>query len=276
MNDDIQKKWAQPAAGALRGRVALVTGAARGIGAGIARTLAGDGAHVIVCDVLQPEGEQTAAQLREEGLKASFHSLDVTSAAQWQEVVQRVLTECGALNVLVNNAGINLRQTLMETSEADWHRTLDINLSGPFLGTRAVAPVMREAGGGVIVNVSSTGGLVGHPDGAYTASKWALRALTKTAALEFVDWNIRVNSVHPGSIPTALKMNAPPGHVEVWQKLIPMRRMGTTDEVASVVWFLCSDLSSYMTGSEVVVDGGLTSGGLLAARARLLQEINGG
>lgn len=154
---------------------------------------------------------------------------------------------------------------------ANGNGTLRINLTGALYGIQAIAPHMRGRGG-AIVNVSSTSGLGGHPDAPYSAAKWGLRGLSRTAAVEFADWNIRVNSIHPGSVPTGLHSNAPLGHAAVWRKLIPMRRPGRVEEIAEAVLFLASDRASFMTGAELVADGGLMSCGLLAGHSRLLDE----
>ena len=255
----------------LADRVALVTGAAGGLGGGIARKLAAEGARVALCDVRADAGAEVARSIP----GSRFFPLDVREEKEWRRAVEAIVGHFGRIDILVNNAGINDRKPIMETTAADWERTLGINLTGAFHGIKAVAPHMRGRGG-VIVNVSSTAGLVGHPDAPYSATKWALRGLTKTAALEFADWGIRVNSVHPGSVPTALHNNAPPGHAEVWRKLIPMQRAGRAEEIGDAVLFLASDRSTYITGTELAVDGGLSNCGLLAARARLLAEVGTG
>lgn len=254
----------------LAGRVALVTGASGGLGAGIARRLAEEGASVALCDVRDDAGREIADSVA----GSAFFPLDVREEEQWRLVVEAIVARFGRIDILVNNAGVNDRSSIMKTSAAQWNRTLAINLTGAFLGIKAVAERMRGQGGGAIVNISSTSGLVGHPDAPYSATKWALRGLTKTAALEFADWGIRVNSVHPGSVPTALHNNAPPGHAAVWRKLIPMRRAGETHEIGDAVLFLAGDRSSYITGTELAVDGGLSNCGLLTARARLLAEFD--
>ena len=207
----------------LFGRVALVTGAGGGIGGSVSRHLAQSGASVLVCDVDFEAGEAVARAIREDGGRAQFFALDVASEENWSRAADTAVERFGRVDVLVNNAGVYDRRSIMETTAEGWDRTIRINLTGAFFGIRALAPHIRAQGGGVIVNVSSTSGLVGHPDAPYSASKWGLRALTRTAALEFADWGIRVNSVHPGSVPTQLHRHAPPGHAEVWRKLIPWR-----------------------------------------------------
>lgn len=254
----------------LSGRVAIVTGAAGGIGSSISRHLSGSGANLLVCDVNQTASEAVVQAIRDSGGTAECFCFDVGSEAAWGHATAAAIQYFGRIDILVNNAGVYDRTSIMDTTFDRWERTLRINLTGAFLGIQTVAPHIRD--GGVIINVSSTSGLVGHPDAAYSASKWGLRGLTKTAALEFADRGIRVNSVHPGSVPTGLHSNAPPGHAEVWRKLIPMARAGSTEEIAQAVLFLASDRASYMTGTELVVDGGLTSSGLLTARKRLLAE----
>ncbi len=188
-------------------------------------------------------------------------------------MLQPITAGFGVPTILINNAGINDRRTIMEASAADWDRVLAINLKGTFLGMQAVVPGMRKSGGGAIVNVSSTSGLVGHTDAAYSASKWAIRGLTKTAAIEFADDGIRVNSLHPGSVPTGMHANTKPGHAAAWRKLIPLARAGRAEEVAAAALFLVSDAASYVTGTELVVDGGLSQGGLLTARKRLMADM---
>ena len=253
----------------LSGKVALITGAARGLGTAAVRLLAARGASVVICDVRSPEGEQLAAELLASGYRARFLTLDVTSEDDWFSVERALTEEFGAIHVLVNNAGMILRRGIMEATLADWHRVMDVNVTGAFLGTRQFAPLMRDSGGGSVVNVSSTAGLIAHHDVAYTASKWALRGLTKSSALDLVRWNIRVNSVHPATIATPLTDAAPAGHLEANRGAIPMGREATADEVAEAIVFLASDGSSFMTGSEIVVDGGLTTAGVAWMRARL-------
>jgi 3alpha(or 20beta)-hydroxysteroid dehydrogenase len=253
----------------LCGKVALVTGAARGLGSAAVRLLAERGASVVACDVRSAEGEQLAADLLGSGHRARFLTLDVTSEDDWRSVERAVTQEFGALHVLVNNAGMILRLGVTEATLADWHRVMDVNVTGAFLGTRQFVPLIRDSGGGSIVNVSSTAGLIAHHDVAYTASKWALRGLTKSAALDLVRWNIRVNSVHPATIATPLTDAAPDGHLQANRGAIPMGREASAEEVAEAIAFLASERSSFMTGSEIVVDGGLTAAGVAWMRARL-------
>ena len=252
-----------------RGRVALVTGGAGGLGSATVRLLAARGASVVICDVCEQDGEGVAAELRAAGHSARFLMLDVTREDDWQNVERIVTREIGPLNILVNNAGIILRQGVTDATLRDWHRVMDVNVAGAFLGTRQFAPVMRDCGGGAIVNVSSTAGLIAHHDVAYTASKWALRGLTKAAALDLVRWNIRVNSVHPATIATPLTDAAPDGQLQANRGAIPMGREASAEEVAEAIAFLASERSSFMTGSEIVVDGGLSSAGVAWMRAGL-------
>lgn len=256
----------------LQGRVAMVTGAASGLGRAAALALARRGARVAICDVNAERGEAAAQEICADGLQARYVRLDVADEDSWRAATAEVGAALGVPVVLVNNAGIADRQPIMATSLDGWNRVLSVNLTGAFLGIRAVVPGMAAAGGGSIINVSSTSGLMGHTDAAYSASKWALRALTKTAAIEFADVAIRVNSVHPGSIPTGIQANAPPGHAEIWRTMIPMGRTGRADEVAAAIVFLASDAASYMTGSEMIIDGGLSQGGVMAGRKRMLQD----
>lgn len=255
----------------LAGKSALVTGAAGGLGAAIAKALCTYGAKVVLTDLNSVACEDGAAKLRDAGYEAESIPLDVSDEESWKSAARHVEKAYGGLEVLVNNAGINTRETILQSSLESWRKTIDIDLTGAFLGMKYLAPLMKDRNAS-IVNISSTAGVMGHPDAAYTAAKWGLRGLSKAAALEFVGWGIRVNSVHPGSVPTGLHHNTPPGHAEVWRKLIPMARAGTPDEIAQVVSFLASDESSYMTGAEMVIDGGLSSCGVVAGRERLLAE----
>lgn len=242
----------------LKDRVAIVTGGSRGQGEAEARLLAEAGAAVMVCDVLEAEGEALAGALRAQGHEARFLTLDVSSGESWKNAIEAVRGWKGRLDVLVNNAGIINRKSLNDTPLEAWDRLIGINLTGTFLGIQAAAPLMRENGGGSIVNISSNSAFSGHYDPAYTASKWGVRGLTRTAAMEYVSWGIRVNSVCPGLIVTGLNANAP--HLQPMIGLTPMKRSGTPEEVAKLVLFLAGEDSSFITGEDFLIDGGFTSG----------------
>jgi 3alpha(or 20beta)-hydroxysteroid dehydrogenase len=265
-----------PRRGRLHGKVALITGGSGGQGQADARLFAREGAAVVLADVDVGPGASLAATIVRDGGRALALPLDVTSAAAWTRVVDRVRRDFGALHVLVNNAGVGSRTGIMETGPGDWARVLAINLTGPLLGMRAAAPLMRDSGGGSIVNISSTAGLVGHSGVAYVGSKWGLRGITKTAALEFLDWGIRANSVHPAQVSdTRITDGAPAGHPEANARVIPLGRLARPEEVAYAVLFLASDESSYITGSEIVVDAGYTSFALSRLRRALQSDIAG-
>ena len=249
--------------GRLDGKVALISGGARGQGATEARMLALEGARVVFGDILDDAGRQVEAQIRELGGDVTYVHLDVTNEADWQSAVDTAVNTYGTLNVLVNNAGILIRKTLEETTGEDWDRIMNINAKGVFLGTKAAIPAMREAGGGSIVNISSTAGLVSSPSGSasYTASKGAVRLLTKSTAVQYAKEGIRCNSVHPGPIETDMiqdSLSDPDALAERMRRL-PMGRVGKPEEVAYGVIYLASDESSFVTGSELVIDGGTTA-----------------
>lgn len=231
-------------------KVAIISGGARGMGAADARMLVAEGAKVVIGDILDEEGKTLADEL---GDAARYVHLDVSDYDQWQAAVDTAVQTFGRLNVLVNNAGIVAVGPLKSLDVATWQRVLDVNLTGAMLGIKASIPPMTEAGGGSIINVSSIEGMRGaswvH---SYVASKWGLRGLTKSAALELASDNIRVNSIHPGFIRTPMTEHFPDDMVGT-----PLGRPGTPDEVATFVLFLASDESSFATGSEFVVDGGL-------------------
>jgi 3alpha(or 20beta)-hydroxysteroid dehydrogenase len=236
-----------------RDRVVLISGGARGQGAAEARLLVAEGARVVIGDVLEAEGRRLAEEL---GPAATFLRQDVTEEADWARAVAAA-EALGGLHGMVNNAGIYIPRPLMETDAALFERHMRVNQLGCFLGMKAVVPAMERAGGGSIVNISSTAGLRGSPGAlAYSATKWALRGITKAAAIDLAPRGIRVNSVHPGPIDTDM--------VKVWSNeqraarigQIPMGRMGTVEEVARLVLFLLSDDSAYMTGAELAIDGG--------------------
>jgi 3alpha(or 20beta)-hydroxysteroid dehydrogenase len=241
------------AMGDFDGHVVIVSGAARGMGASHVRALAAGGAQVVAGDVLDDDGRDLAAELGEQVL---YVPLDVTQEDQWQGAVALAEQRFGAVTGLVNNAGIVTRGLIEEVNLDDWHRTLDVNLTGVMLGMRTVAPSMRRAGGGSIVNISSTAGLRGYANlGAYVASKWGVRGLTKTAALELGPWGIRVNSVHPGPIRTPM-LDGVSDDIAAAQ---PLARLGEPEEVTRLVMFLLRD-ATYSTGHEFIVDGGAVVG----------------
>jgi len=230
-------------------KVALISGGARGIGAASARALVAEGAKVVIGDILDDEGKLVADEL---GEAARYVHLDVTSADDWRTAVTTAVDEFGKLNVLLNNAGIANGGAIQRFKSADWHRIIDINLTGPFLGMRAATEPLIAAGGGSIINTSSIEGLRGTPWAhGYVASKWGLRGLTKSVAMELAPHGIRVNSIHPGLIRTPITEGIPDDMIP-----IPLGRPGQPEEVASFVVFLASDESSYATGAEFVMDGG--------------------
>lgn len=243
------------------GKVAIVTGAARGMGAAHAQRLVEEGAKVVLTDVLDKEGMATASAL---GANARYLHHDVTKESEWQRVVAETEAVFGPVSVLVNNAGIALYGKLETLEEADYRRVIDVNQMSVFLGMKSVIPSMKRAGGGSIINISSTCGLTGNfldadlP--AYTASKFAIRGMTKAAAIELAPNNIRVNSVHPGTIRTPMSVPTPEAEAGLAKaaKGAPAGRVGEPDEVANVVVMLASDEVRFATGAEFVVDGGYT------------------
>lgn len=240
--------------GKLDGRVALVTGGARGQGAAEARLFAAEGAAVYLTDVLADEGAKTAADIG-----GTFIAHDVTSQEQWRAVVDQVVRDRGRLDVLVNNAGVLLWATMTQTSLDDWNRLVAINQTGVFLGMQAVAPQMIAQRSGSIINISSIGGLRGSGVCfAYGATKWAVRGMTKGAAQELGPHGIRVNSIHPGIIDTPM-MND--GHMSLddLARNVPLRRYAQPEEVAKLALWLASDDSAYASGAEFVLDGGQTT-----------------
>jgi 3alpha(or 20beta)-hydroxysteroid dehydrogenase len=257
------------------GKAVLVTGAGGGLGSVLASLFAQEGASVVLADVSAERGEGAAARIRDDGGSARFEHLDVTDPASWAEVIGSIRSAQQALHVLVNNAGVVSRTGIQALTLGEWERVLAINLTGPLVGIQACAPLIRDSGGGAIVNISSTSGLIGHPGAAYSASKWALRGLTKSAALEFLDWGIRVNSVHPAQISdTSMTSGATPGWRHANNRVMPAGRPARADEVAKAVLFLASDESSYVNATELVVDGGAVPLGLPRVRALLEQDFN--
>jgi NAD(P)-dependent dehydrogenase (short-subunit alcohol dehydrogenase family) len=263
----------------LEGKVALISGGARGIGAETARLMSQAGAKVVVGDVLAGPARETVAAIREAGGDAAFVELDVTSEAAWSAAVSETVSSYGKLDILVNNAGMFLGRDFEEATLEDWHRLVAVNLTGVFLGTKLAAPALREAGresphGSAIVNLSSIAGIVGSPlDPLYSMTKGGVTLFTKSTALAFARKGdrIRVNSVHPGVIETEMgaqtfarrmammKSNEIDLGREAARQVHPIGRLGEPDDVARTIVFLASDDAKFMTGSALVVDGGLTA-----------------
>jgi NAD(P)-dependent dehydrogenase (short-subunit alcohol dehydrogenase family) len=244
----------------LEGKVAIITGAAGGIGAAAARRFAQEGAQLLLSDA-DAEGARRVASELDDAATPVPH--DVTSEEQWQAVVAGALESFGRIDILLNNAGVFLATPLIETSLAEFRRVIDVNVVGVFLGMRTVAPVMIEQRGGSVINVSSVAGLTGAPLlSAYAASKWAVRGMSKVAAKELAQFGVRVNSLHPGQIDTEMNARQREQTPELIDRLIrgiPLRRIGTALEVAHAITYLASEESVYVTGSELVIDGGATA-----------------
>ena len=247
----------------LEGKVALISGGSRGMGAYEAELFVQEGAKVVVGDVREDEGRALAEKISEGGGDAVFVRLDVTNETDWAAAVQEAVTRYGKLDVLVNNAGVSARGSIEETTVEDWDRVMDINAKGVFLGTRSAIPEMRKAGGGSIINISSQLGLVGMGESSpqYQASKGAVRIFTKSTAIQYAAESIRANSVHPGPVITPMT-EARRSDAEVQKMMIsriPLGRYGESADVAYGVLYLASDESSFVTGSELVIDGGWTA-----------------
>ncbi|HIM91645.1 MAG TPA: glucose 1-dehydrogenase [Dehalococcoidia bacterium] len=247
----------------LAGKVAFISGGARGMGATEAKLFANEGAAVAIGDVLEEAGKRTEAEINQSGGQALFVSLDVTSEQSWLDAIGAAVAKFGKLDILVNNAGVSAHGMIEFTTEADWDRVMDVNSKGPFLGTKAAIPEMRKSGGGSIINISSQLGLVGTEMSSpqYQSSKGAIRLLTKTTALQYAPDGIRCNSVHPGPVNTDMTADSR-GNPENLGKMvgrIPMGRYGEPVEIANGVLYLASDESGFVTGSELVLDGGWTA-----------------
>ena len=246
----------------LEGKAALISGGSRGQGATEAELFVKEGAKVVIADILEPEGNAVAAQIREGGGDASFIRLDVTSEDDWRDAVEFTLNTYGRLDILINNAAIYKRTPIVQTELDEWNQIMDINSTGVFLGTKHAVPAMQKSGGGSIINISSTAGLVGSERGsAYGASKGSVRLFTKYTAIQHAGDGIRSNSIHPGPIDTEMikeNISTPADRAES-EARVPLGRIGTVMDVAYGALFLASDESSFMTGAELVIDGGVTA-----------------
>ena len=247
----------------LEGKVALITGGAKGQGREEAKLFAKEGAKIVLGDILDDLGQEVAKNIQDTGGEATYVHLDVTNETDWKSSIEIVLKKYGRLDILVNNAGILIRKGIEDTTSEDWSRIMAINAKGAFLGIKSAIPVMRQSGGGSIINISSTAGLVASPSGSasYTATKGAVRLLTKSTAIQYAKENIRCNSVHPGPIDTDMIQDSikDPSKLTERMESLPMGRFGTAEEVAFGVLYLASDESSFVTGSELVIDGGHTA-----------------
>jgi 3alpha(or 20beta)-hydroxysteroid dehydrogenase len=251
-------------------KVFLITGGGSGIGRAQGLILAERGAKVWVTDISIESGAETVELITAKGGLAKFQKLDVTNTANWQELFELIELEDGKLDGLVNNAGVSNRAGISDTSVEEWHRVIEINLSSVFYGMKTMAPLIAKAGGGSIVNVSSIAGMVGYFSASYAASKWGVRGLSKVGATEFAKSNIRVNSILPGLVDTPMLRSGSPNFRSEIQKSVPANRLGEADEMAEAAIFLLSDKSRYINGSEIVIDGGLSSNGLFY---RILNDL---
>lgn len=244
-------------AGRLVGKVALVSGGASGIGAAHVRVFAAEGAKVVAGDVQEAQGKAVVEEVNKSGGEAVFARLDVAQETDWANAVQTAVARFGKLTTLINNAGVYWPQGVEAETLENWNRMMSINQTGVWLGMKAAIPALRNAGGGAIVNISSLYGLIGSPGSiAYHATKGAVRLMTKAAALEYVKEGIRVNSIHPGMIDTPILGNLTPQDAEAIRAATPMGRMGKPEEIAYGSLYLCSDEALYVTGIELVIDGG--------------------
>jgi 3alpha(or 20beta)-hydroxysteroid dehydrogenase len=237
----------------MQGKVAIITGAASGQGAAEARLLASQGAKVVLTDISE-NGRAVAAELGDHG---HFVSHDVSKEADWVRLIEQAVARFGRLDVLVNNAGVFKPASLRDTDTASWDLHYRVNQLSVFLGMRAACEPMAKVGGGSIINISSKAGMSKGPGMfAYGSSKWAVRGMSQLAAVDYAPFGIRVNAIYPGMIDTPMLAANSPEQLAIYKNMIPMKRMGRPDEVAQVVLFLASDLSSYVTGAEIAVDGG--------------------
>ncbi len=246
----------------LQGKVALISGGARGQGATEGELFAKEGAKVALADILDAEGEAVAARIRADGGEAIYIHLDVASEDDWRNAVETVVKTFGGLHVLINNAAIYSRVPIVDTDVEEWRRIMEINSTGVFLGSKHAIPAMQASGGGSIINISSTAGLVGSGRGsAYGASKGSVRLFTKYTAVQHAKEGIRANSIHPGPIDTDMIADnlADPESRAESESRVPLGRIGSVMDVAYGALFLASDEASYMTGAELVIDGGVTA-----------------
>ena len=248
----------------LEGKVALITGGARGQGAAEVKLFAKEGAKVVIADILDEEGEKLEAELSELGGECFYTHLDVSDSENWEKAVETVVARFGKIDILVNNAGIAVWGTNDDTTEEIWDTVMDVNAKGVFLGTKHVIPEMKKSGGGSIINISSISGLVGQPtiQPVYNASKGAVRIFTKSTAVQYGRYGIRANSIHPGAIDTDMISHRIQGEESKARikNTVPLQRVAKPIEIAYGALFLASDESSYMTGSEMIMDGGVTAG----------------
>ena len=246
----------------LENKVALISGGARGMGAAEAKLFASEGAKVVIGDLLEEDGRRVEAEINETGVECLFVRLNVTDEPGWQQAVAATVARFGKLDILVNNAAIYRTEQVEETSEELWDQVMAVNTKGVFLGTKYAIPEMRRVGGGSIVNISSVAGLVGNTmSAAYTASKGAVRLFTKSTAIQHARDAIRANSVHPGTIETPMTAHllSQEAYRQNRMERTPLGRLGRPEDVAYGVLYLASDESSFVTGSELVIDGGRTA-----------------
>ena len=247
----------------LKGKIALITGAAQGIGACIARVFASEGAAVFICDLQAGEGAKTVSEIEKAGGKAYFQNLDVTDEASWKAALEAVVKTSGRLDILVNNAGINIREPIEEMKIENLDKMLAVNIKGPFIGIKHTIPLMRKGGGGSIINMSSICGLIGHKftTEAYTVTKGALTLMTKTIGVRYAKDNIRCNSIHPSTVYTALVEEMFKDPEKKSQRIgeIPLGRLATAEDVAHAALYLVSNEAAYLNGVSLPVDGGLTA-----------------
>lgn len=246
----------------LKNKVAIVTGSTSGIGLAIAKLFASEGAKVVIAARKEDVANKIVSEIKADGGEATFIKLEVTEKADWENVVNQVKAKYGSLHILVNNAGTNEMCSLPNIDLDKWQKIMNINVTGPLMGMQLCAPLMKESGGGSIVNISSIAGMLGTPSTAYSTSKWALNGLSANAAFSLGNWGIRSNVISPGFIANTNLTNAmPSGGKDPIADIALVSRSGQTMELAQAALFLASDESSYVTGVNIPVDGGLTDGG---------------